>query len=55
MKQVKSKVGRKSIDDKKELVGIYLKKSEISKLGGKEETRNKIYSLLTDNHGTTKD
>lgn len=46
MRKIKSKVGRKLISDKKELVGIYLKASEIQNLGGKDVTRTKIYKLL---------
>jgi len=42
----KSKVGRKTINDKKEMVGIYLKASEIKNFGGKDKTRIKIYNLL---------
>ena len=46
MKKTKSKVGRKLISDKTELVGIYLRASEIENLGGKDVTRKKIYKLL---------
>ena len=34
-----SKVGRKKVADKKEMVGIYLRPSEINKLGGKDQSR----------------
>jgi hypothetical protein len=38
----KMKAGRKPVNDKKELVGIYRTASEIKKLGGKENLRNKL-------------
>ena len=37
-----SKVGRKKIEDKKEMVGIYLRPSELAKLGGKDQFRQQL-------------
>jgi hypothetical protein len=37
-----SKVGRKKIEDKKEMVGIYLRPSELKKLGGKDSFRQQL-------------
>lgn len=41
-----SKAGRKKIEDKKELVGIYLRPSEINKLGGKESSRQLLSAYI---------
>jgi hypothetical protein len=42
----KMKAGRKLLTDKKKLVGVYRKESEIQKLGGMEKVRNIINEHL---------
>lgn len=50
----RAKPGRKAVSDKKEMVGVYLRSSEILKLGGKEETRNYILNLLKNQNEKSK-
>jgi hypothetical protein len=38
-KKKKSKAGRKPVDDKATLLGIYVKESEVEAMGGKDEAR----------------
>ena len=38
--------GRKPLKDKKELVRIYLRLSEIKKLGGQKKAADKIYAFV---------
>lgn len=42
----KMKAGRKLLTDKKKLVGVYRKESEIKNLGGMEQLRNLINEHL---------
>ena len=42
----KAKVGRKKLDDKKELVGIYIRKSDIDLLGGTIELREMLLQYV---------
>jgi hypothetical protein len=38
-KKKKSKAGRKPVDDKATLLGIYVKESQVEAMGGKDESR----------------
>ena len=42
----KLKRGRKPIQDKKKIVSVYLRQSEIDRLGGMQQVRNIIYQNL---------
>jgi hypothetical protein len=42
MENVKSKPGRKTVEDKKEGVTVYVRPSEIKKIGGKDKLRHYI-------------
>lgn len=47
MEEIKAKRGRKPIgDQKKQLLGVYLKQHEISLLGGKEQVKQLIAEHL---------
>lgn len=42
----KSKPGRKPVQDKKEAITIYLKPSDITKMGGKDSTRDSLLAYI---------
>lgn len=42
----KSKPGRKKIEDKKESVTVYVRPSDIEKLGGKDTLRDNINAFI---------
>ncbi len=42
----KSPAGRKPIDDKKIVVNLFIRQSELDKQGGKEMLQKKIYEFL---------
>jgi len=47
MEEIKAKRGRKSIgDQKKQLLSVYLRQTEISLLGGKEQVKELIHQHL---------
>jgi hypothetical protein len=48
LKVKKSKLGRKTIEDKKIPISIYLKQSEIFRLGGGDELRTKLLKYATE-------
>ena len=42
----KSPAGRKPIEDKKVVVNLFIRQSELDKLGGKEEVQKQCYEFL---------
>ena len=47
-KQIKKKsaAGRKSVEDKKMVVNLFIRQSELDKRGGKEEVQKQCYEFL---------
>lgn len=46
MEAIKKTRGRKPIQDKKQVINLFIRQSRIDELGGKEKVKELIYSIL---------